>query len=85
MALTLQRVRKSRDKFLPQVKQKAYQMRQLVFDELNKKLKEEEYRLEELKTELSNKEKFKGEKDKIITESHDAIKELNKLVNEYGI
>lgn len=85
MALTLQRVRKSRDKFLPQVKQKVYQMRQLVFDELNKKLKEEEYRLEELKTELSNKEKFKDEKDKIITESHDAIMELNKLVNEYGI
>ena len=67
------------------MKQKAYQMRQLVFDELNKKLKEEEYRLEELKTELSNKEKFKDEKDKIITESHDAIMELNKLVNEYGI
>ena len=85
MALALQRVRKSRDKFLPQVKQKAYQMRQLVFDELNKKLKEEESILEELKKELSNKEKFKAEKDNFITESNDAIKELNKLVDEYGI
>ena len=85
MALALQRVRKSRDKFLPQVKQKAYQMRQLVFDELNKKLKEEESILEELKTELSNKEKFKDEKDNFINESNDAIKELNKLVDEYGI
>ena len=60
-------------------------MRELIFNELNKKLKEEETRFEELKSKLSIKEEFKAENDKFIAESHAAGKELIKLVEEYGI
>ena len=84
-AISLKRARRNKDVFLPQMNQKVHQMRELIFNELNKKLKEEETRFEELKSKLSIKEEFKAENDKFIAESHAAGKELIKLVEEYGI
>lgn len=74
-----------RDKFLRQVTNKANQFREQVFSEIDKKLKEEKVRLEELKGKLACKQEFKAENDRLIAESHAASKELIRLVEEYGI
>lgn len=74
-----------RDKFLIQVTNKANKFREQVFNEIDKKLKEEKVRFEGLKGKLACKQEFKAENDKFIAESHAASKELIKLADEYGI
>lgn len=83
-ALTLKRARSQRDKLLLQIKEKIDNMRNQIFDELDKKIKEEVERLENLKSQLSRKEEFKAENDAFIAKSHTASKELIKLAQDYG-
>lgn len=83
-ALTLKRVRSQRDQLLPQVKNKVDNMRNLIFDELDTKIKEELARLENLKSQLARKEEFKAENDAFIAKSHAASIELIKLAQDYG-
>ncbi|MBO7231047.1 MAG: dynamin family protein [Bacteroidaceae bacterium] len=83
-ALALKKARSQKDLFLPQIKVKADNMRNQIFNELNTKNKEEIERLEGLKSQLARKEKFKAEKDKFIAKSHAASKELIKLAQDYG-
>lgn len=83
-ALTLKRARSQRDKLLLQIKEKIDNMRNQIFDELDKKIKEEVNRLENLKSQLSRKEEFKAENDAFIAKSHTASKELIKLAQDYG-
>ena len=84
-ALAIKRARGQRDKFLPQVEEKVANMRRQIFDELDKKIKEELVRLEYLKTQLDRKEEYKTENDGLIAESRIASKELIKLAEDYGI
>lgn len=71
------------EEFLKQVKNKAEKFREQVFNEINKKIKEKDVRLEELKGKLACKEEFKAENDKFIAVSKAAGKELIKLAEEY--
>ena len=82
-ALVLQRARSKRDKFLPQVYEKVYNMRTLISDELNKKIEEEKARFEELKSQLNRKEQFEAETDARIEKTRAASKELIKLAQDY--
>ena len=84
-ALAIQRAREQRDRFLPQVKEKVANMRRQIFDELDKKNKDELAHLEYLKTQLNQKEKFKAENEAKMAVSRDASKELIKLAEDYGI
>lgn len=83
-ALTLKRARSQRDLLLPQVKEKVDNMRNQIFAELHEKIKDELARLENLKSQLTRKEKFKAENDAFIAKSHAASKELIKLAQDYG-
>lgn len=83
-ALVLKKARSQRDMLLPQIKEKVDNMRNQIFDEINKKNKEEVERLEKLKSQLSRKEEFKAENDAFIAKSHAASKELIKLAQDYG-
>jgi hypothetical protein len=59
-------------------------MRNQIFAELHEKIKDELARLENLKSQLTRKEKFKAENDAFIAKSRVASKELIKLAQEYG-
>lgn len=83
-ALALKKARSQKDRFLPQIKVKVDNMRNLIFDELDTKIKEEIDRLEGLKSQLARKEEFKAENDAFIAKSHAASKELIKLAQDYG-
>lgn len=83
-ALAIKRARGQRDNFLPQIKEKMNNMNKLIFDELDKKNKEERVRLEKLKSQLTRKEEFKAENNIYIARSHAASKELIKLAQDYG-
>ena len=83
-ALILKKARSQRDKLLSQIKEKVDNMREQIFDEINKKNKEETECLENLKSKLSRKEEFVAEYDALITKSDDAYKELNKFAKDYG-
>lgn len=82
-ALVLNKARQHRDEFLRQVKIKADNMHDVVFDELDRKLNEEKSRYEGLKEQLSRSEEFKAKNDAFIASSHKASKNLIKLVEEY--
>ncbi len=84
-ALTLKRAISERDQLLPQIKEKVDNMRNQIFDELDSKINKERSRLEELKTQLARKEEFKADQNKLITKSHNALEELNKLAQDYGL
>lgn len=83
-ALVLHRARRQRDQFLPQLKEKVDNMRNQIFDELDKKIKEELEHLERLKSQSGRKEAFKAENDAFIAKSHEAANELIKLAQDYG-
>lgn len=83
-ALALKKARSQKDRFLPQIKVKVDNMRNLIFDELDIKINEEIDRLEGLKSQLARKEEFKAENDALIAKSHAASKELIKLAQDYG-
>lgn len=83
-ALAIGRAREQRDRFLPQVKDKIANMRKLIFDELDKKNKDELAHLEYLKTQLNRKEEFKAVNEDSIAKTHAASKELIKLAEDYG-
>lgn len=74
-----------RDKFLVQVNNKADKFREQIFNEIDRKLKEEKARFEELKEKLACKQEFKNENDKFIAESRAASMELIKLADDYGL
>lgn len=79
----MNKARQHRDEFLRQVKIKADNMHDVVFDELDRKLNEEKSRYEGLKEQLSRSEEFKAKNDAFIASSHKASKNLIKLVEEY--
>lgn len=83
-ALAIKRARSQRDRFLPQIKEKVDNMRNLIFDEIDLKNKEEIAHYENLKSNLVRKEEFKAENDAFIAKSHNASKELIKLAQDYG-
>lgn len=84
-SLALKRARSQRDSFLKQVKEKAENMRNKVFEELDIKLNAEKARFENLKGQLSKKEEFKAQNDAYIESSHIAANQLIKLAEDYGI
>lgn len=83
-ALTLKRARSQRDQLLPQIKEKVFNMKNQIFDELDLKIKEALSRLEGLKSQSARKEEFKAENDAFIAKSQAAYGELIKLAQEYG-
>lgn len=82
--IAIKRARKDRDKVERQIKEKADNLKTLINEEVDNKLKEELSHLENLKTQLSRKEEFKAEKDACMAETSKASKELIKIAEEYG-
>ena len=82
--IAIKRARKDRDKVERQIKEKADNLKTLINEEVDNKLKEELSHLENLKTQLSRKEEFKAEKDACMAETCKASKELIKIAEEYG-
>lgn len=82
--IAIKRARSQRDKLLPQIKNKADNLRNQIFDELDTKIKAELERLENLKCQLSRREQFKAENDFHIAQLRKASKELIKLAEDYG-
>ena len=83
-ALAMRKAKAQKDVFLPQVKKKADNMRNLIFDEIDEKNKDELCHLENLESQLSGKEKFIAEKVDLIAKSLAASEELKKLAQDYG-
>lgn len=83
-ALAIRKAKAQKDVFLPQVKKKADNMRNLIFDEIDEKNKDELCHLENLESQLSGKEKFIAEKVDLIAKSLAASEELKKLAQDYG-
>ena len=82
--IAIKRARKDRDKVERQIKEKADNLKTLINEEVDNKLKEELSHLENLKTQLTRKEEFKAEKDACMAETSKASKELIKIAEEYG-
>ena len=82
-ALATKRVRKSRDKFQIQVKQKAHKMSELITDELNKKINDAALRYESLKLDLGKEEERKRKNDSAIENVRTALEELIILAEDY--
>lgn len=82
--LAISRVRVARDKFIQQVKEKADNMRNKIFEELSEKLTEETKRLENLKSQIVLKKEFKEENDAKIVITQNASKQLIKEAENYG-
>ena len=83
-ALVLYRAISIRDNLIRQVDEKVKKMEMLISDELDKKIKGETARLEDLKSQLDIKEKYNAETDACIEKIHAASKELIKLAQDYG-
>lgn len=83
-ASVLKKARSQKDLFLRQIKVKVDNMRNQIFNELDTKIKEKIERLEDLKSKLARKEKFKAKNDELIANSQAAHNDLNKLAQEYG-
>ena len=83
-ALALKRARRQKDKLLPQIKEKADNMRNQIFEELDLKNKEELARLEGLKSQLTDKEAYKVKNDVFIAKTRAASEELIKQAQDYG-
>lgn len=77
-------VRTRKKRFIFQLKVKVENMRKQISDELNTKIKEELKRLEDLKSQLGRKKKFKAENDAFIAKSSTALEELIKHAQVYG-
>ncbi len=84
-ALTLRSVRRQRDLLLHQIREKVKNMKDQIYDELDKKIKDELVHYESLKAQLTGKEELKRKNDLVIAKSHEASKNLIKLAEEYGV
>lgn len=84
-AQSIKKARMKRDKFLPQMTQKVYDLRDCILKELHKKINNKEVELEKLKGDLARKEESMSEYDKNIAASYAASNDLIKLAETYGI
>lgn len=82
--IAIKRARKDKDQVERQIKEKTDNLKNMINDEVDNKLKEELSHLEKLKTQLSRKEEFKAEKDVCMVETSKASAELVKIAEEYG-
>lgn len=83
-ALAIQKARRQRDVFLRQIKEKADNIRDNINNELDEKIKAEVAHFEQLKLQLSQKERYKEHNNIFREKAHCAGRELLNLVNEYN-
>lgn len=83
IALAEKRIRQSRDKFQIQVRQKAQKMSDLIYEELNSKIKDTEERYKLCKADLGNAEQRKRKNDFAIEKAREASLELIKISEDY--
>lgn len=83
--LAIKRIKASRDKFERQIKKKAENMRNKIFEEVDNKLNEQTAHYESLKSQLDRKADFKAEKDAHIASVRNAAEQLKKEAENYGL
>ena len=83
IALAKKRIHQSRDKFQIQVRQKAQKMSDLIYEELNSKIKDAAERYESCKIDLGNTEERKRRNDFAIEKAKEASLELVKISEYY--